>query len=320
LTTPSPNPLPPVRPTPITLPASVLVGAGQIARCDQPNDEATAALLDNIPGTVFTTGDNLYRSGGVSGSAADFTNCFGPSWGRHKARIRPSPGDYDYQTSGATGYFGYFGAAAGDPSQGYYSYDLGDWHVIALNSNIAMSVGSAQETWLRADLAANAKPCTVAYWHHPRFSSRSTAVRSAVLPLWQALYAAGADLVINAHYRVYERFAPQTPAGAADPAKGIRQFTVGTGGQGTEPFDTPVPNSEVRNSGSYGVLQLTLDAGSYSWQFVPVAGQSFTDTGSGTCHRATPGPASLGHRGWRRERGGGSRCNSPRPPGRPEAR
>jgi len=269
-------------------PALVLVGAGEIARCDKQNDEATAVLLDNIPGTVFTTGNNVYLSGGVSGSTADFTNCFGPSWGRHKARIQPVAGDLDYQTANASGYFGYFGSAAGDASKGYYSYDIGEWHVIALNSNVDMSAGSAQDTWLKADLAANPKQCTAAYWHHPRFSSRSTSVRSSVKAPWQALYAAGADLVINAHYRLYERFAPQTPDGVADPTKGIRQFTVGTGGRGDEPFDSPVPNSEVRNTGTYGVLKLTLDAGSYTWAFVPVAGQSFTDTGSGACHRAQP--------------------------------
>ena len=260
----------------------IFVGAGQVSRCDGSNDEATANLLDNIPGTVYVLGDNIR----ASGTAADYTNCYGPTWGRHKARTRPIPGDLEYQTTGATGYFGYFGTAAGDPAKGYYSYDLGDWHVIALNSNLAMAVGSAQEQWLKADLAANPKECTLAYWHHPRFSSRGTAVRSEVKPLWDALYAAGADVVLNAHYRVYERFAPQNPAGAADPVNGIRQFTVGTGGHGTEPFGSIRPNSEARSSGVFGVLKLTLSSGSYSWEFVPRAGQTFTDTGSLSCHKS----------------------------------
>ena len=260
--------------------AAVLVGAGNITRCDYTNDEQTALLLDAIPGTVFTTGDNVR----ASGSLADFQTCYDPSWGRHKARTRPTPGAFDYQTAGAAGYFSYFGAAAGTSGQGYYSYDLGSWHIIALNSNISTAAGSAQELWLKADLAATTKPCILAYWSHPRFSSYSTYVRPEVKPLWDDLYAAGADVVLAGHYRLYERFAPQTPAGVRDDATGIRQFTVGTGGHGVETFGTPQPNSEVRQSGTYGVLKLTLRATGYDWQFVPIAGQTFTDTGSNNCH------------------------------------
>ena len=258
----------------------VLVGAGNSTRCDLTNDEQTALLLDGIAGTVFTTGDNVR----ASGSLTDFQTCYGPTWGRHIARTRPTPGDLDYQTAGAAGYFSYFGAAAGTAGEGYYSYDLGAWHIIAMNSNISMAVGSAQEVWLKADLAANTKPCILAYWHHPRFSSYSTAVRPEVKPLWDALYAARADVVLNGHYRLYERFAQQTPDEVRDAATGIRQFTVGTGGHGVEPFGTPRPNSEVRESGTYGVLKLTLRATSYDWQFVPVAGQTFTDSGTTGCH------------------------------------
>jgi hypothetical protein len=258
-----------------------LVGAGELTRCDYTDDEKTALLLDNIPGTVFTTGDNIRASGSLS----DFTSCYDPSWGRHKARTLPSVGPYEYQTAGASGYFDYFGSAAGDRDKGYYSYELGDWHIVVLNSNIDMTAGSAQEQWLRADLAATAKRCTLAYWHHPRFSSYGTTVRSSVKPLWDDLYAAGAELVLNAHYRMYERFAPQTPDEVADPVNGIRQFTVGTGGLGLEYFGTTFrPNSEVRLNGSYGVLKLTLATGGYSWEFVPVAGQTATDSGSGNCH------------------------------------
>jgi PKD repeat protein len=260
----------------VTTAGLTLVGAGNIARCDKQFDEETAALLDGIPGVVFTTGDNVY--------GADFTNCYAPSWGRHLARTRPSPGDTDYPAGSATNYFAYYAAAAGDPAQGYYSYDLGGWHVVVLNSSTSMVVGSAQEQWLKADLAATTKQCILAYWHFPRFSSSGTAVRSEVKPLWDALYAAGADVAINAHARVYERFAPQTPAGVADPAAGIRQFTVGTGGQGLDAIGAVRPNSEKLTNTVYGVLKLTLDATSYSWQFVPVAGQTFTDSGTTACH------------------------------------
>ncbi|HSA54782.1 MAG TPA: Ig-like domain-containing protein [Gemmatimonadaceae bacterium] len=259
----------------------VLVGAGNIARCDMSIDEATARLLDAIPGTVFTAGDNTYDSGTLT----DISTCFGASWGRHKSRIRPSAGDREFSVSGASGYFGYFGAAAGPTGKGYYSYDLGDWHVVVLNSSIATSAGSAQEQWLRADLAASTKPCTIAYWHYPRFSSFSTHTRASVKPLWDALYAAGAEIVVNGHYRFYERYAPQSPTGQADP-KGIRQFIVGTGGTGQNPFDTVMPNSEVRKTGIFGVLKLTLGSGTYAWEFVPVAGQTFTDQGTGTCNGA----------------------------------
>src|SRR5437660_12392336 len=182
---PPPPPPPPASPT--------LVGAGDIARCDKATDEATAGILDTIAGTVFTAGDNVY----VDGSSSDFTNCYGPSWGRHKARTYPASGHKDYVTTGAAGYFGYFGAAAGDPTKGYYSYNLGSWHVVVLNSNIDMSAGGVQEQWLRTDLAANPTQCTVAYWHHPRFYSGSGTPRASVLPLWNALYAAGADLVLK---------------------------------------------------------------------------------------------------------------------------
>ena len=262
--------------------AAILVGAGEVARCDNTKDEATALLLDNIAGTVFTTGDNIR----ASGSASDFSSCYAPSWGRHKARTRPSVGPNEYQTAGAAGYFDYFGGAAGDRDKGYYSYDLGAWHIVVLNSNLAMTVGSAQEQWLRADLAASGQRCTLAYWQHPRFSSYSTAVRAGVKPLWDALYAARADVVLNGHYRLYERFAPQTPDEVNDPQNGIRQFTVGTGGHGVDVFGTTVrPNSEVRLSGTYGVLKLTLGDGTYTWQFVPVAGQTASDAGSGSCHK-----------------------------------
>lgn len=256
----------------------VFVGAGDIASCGHNRDESTAQLLDNIPGTVFTTGDNAYPDG----TLAQFNDCYGPTWGRHKDRTRPSPGNHDYHVNGAAGYFDYFGAAAGDRSKGYYSYNLGAWHIVSLNSEISQGAGSAQEQWLRADLAANPKVCTLAYWHKPRFSSGRHGNNAGSQALWQALYDYGADVVLNGHDHLYERFAPQNPNGQAD-ARGIREFVVGTGGAGLYPFETIQPNSQVRNNTTHGVLKLTLHSTSYDWQFIPIAGQTFTDSGSANC-------------------------------------
>jgi hypothetical protein len=279
---PSPSPPLPQPPPATPLTSSVtIVGAGDIAGCSTSGDEETARLLDEFPeATVFTLGDNAYPDG----TASQFANCYGPSWGHHKARTRPSPGNHDYDASGASGYFGYFGASAGDPGKGYYSYDLGDWHIISLNSNVSMSAGSAQEKWLRADLAANPKQCTLAHWHHPRFSSAKHGNSSSTQPLWQALYDAGADVVLAAHDHSYERFAPQTPGGAADPIRGIRSFVVGTGGRSHSALNSRQLNSEVFDQSTFGVLRLTLFASGYAWEFVPVAGANFTDSGTGQCH------------------------------------
>lgn len=262
----------------------VLVGAGDIADCSSDGDEATAELLDGIPGTVFTTGDNAYPDGTVS----EFIDCYDPSWGRHKARTYPSAGNHDYHTDGATGYFDYFGPVAGEPGKGYYSYDLGSWHIIVLNSNIRVSAGSEQEQWLRADLAAHPVACTLAYWHEPRFSSGDQHGSSvSIQPLWQALYDYSADVVLNGHEHNYERFAPQDPQGVADPVRGIREFVVGSGGRNHYEITTTIANSEVQNDDTYGVLKLTLHPDSYSWEFIPVAGGTFSDIGTAPC--VTPG-------------------------------
>jgi PKD repeat protein len=259
----------------------VLVGAGDVATCSGDNDEATAKLLDGTAGMVFTAGDNA----GSNGSASDFTNCYDPTWGRHKARTKPAVGERDYNTTDASGYYGYYGAAAGEVSKYYYSYDLGTWHIVVLNSSISMSAGSPQELWLKADLAATAKACVLAVWHYPRFSSSTSSIRSAVKPIWDALYAAGADVVVNAHYRNYERLAPQKTDGTTDMDFGIRQFVVGTGGAGSGSFSSTVrPNSEVRNTGTPGVLKLSLEDGGYAWQFIPIAGKTFKDAGYTLCH------------------------------------
>jgi hypothetical protein len=262
--------------------SAVLVGAGDIASCRNHNAEATAALLDTIPSTVATFGDNAYPGG----SAADFAKCYDPSWGRHKARTRPSLGNHDSREIGAPGYFGYFGALAGEPPYGYYSYELGDWHIVVLNSNcrkISCAAGSEQEQWLRQDLAAHPADCTLAYWHHPRFSSGGAhGSNIQVQDFWKALYEAGADVVINGHDHVYERFVPQDPFGNAD-TRGIREFVVGTGGSGHDPRGTPIANSEVLSNSDFGVIKMTLHATSYDWEFIPVAGGTFRDAGSASC-------------------------------------
>jgi hypothetical protein len=237
-------------------------------------------LLDSIPGTVFTAGDNAYEDG----TAADYSNCYAPSWGRHKSRTRPAPGNHEYSTPGATGYFGYFGSVAGPSDKGYYSYDLGAWHVIMLNSNLNVGTGSPQESWLRADLEAHSSRCTIAIWHHPRFSSGPHGSSATMQSIWQALYDGGADVVVTGHDHLYERFAPQNAAGQFDQARGIREFVAGTGGASAYSVVSPAPNSEVRNSGTRGVLKLTLYPDRYDWKFVPVQGSSFTDSGSASCH------------------------------------
>jgi len=230
---------------------------------------------------VFTAGDNAYDSGTLT----EYNNYYNPNWGRHKARTKPSPGNHEYNTSGATGYFDYFGSLAGPYGRGYYSYDLGSWHVVSLDSEISMAVGSAQEQWLRTDLAASTKPCTLAYWHKPLFTSGSNhAPETATRPLFQALYDYNAEVVVNGHNHQYERFAPQNPTGGADSTRGIREFVAGMGGASHYSFGTIQPNSQARNSDTYGVLKFTLHNNSYDWQFVPEAGKTYTDSGTTTCH------------------------------------
>jgi len=251
------------------------VGAGDISRCDNNNDEATAKLLDGISGTVFTAGDNAYDSG----TYTEYLNCYDPTWGRHKSRTKPSPGNHDYQTSGAAGYFQYFNNV---PS--YYAYNLGAWRIYSLSSEIDVSASGAQATWLQSDLAANPKQCVLAYWHKPRWSSGSThGSTSAMQAIWQILYNAGADVVISAHEHNYERFAQMNATGSTV-SQGLREFVVGTGGASHYGFGSALSSSEVRNSSTSGVLKLTLSSSGYSWQFVPVAGSTFTDSGSSNCH------------------------------------
>jgi len=264
---------------------TILVGAGDIADCrDLSGAEATAKLLDQVPGTVMAVGDLAYPDG----SKENFV-CYDKTWGRAKSRTRPAPGNHEFHALGATPYFDYFGAAAGASKTGYYSYELGAWHIIVLNSEckdvLGCESGSPQETWLRADLALHPTACTLAYWHKPLFSSGGAhGDELTVKPLWQALYAANADVIIGGHDHDYERFAPQGPDGTADPKRGIREFVVGTGGKNHRPFGPPKPNSELRDASAFGVLKLTLKPNAYDWQFIPEAGKNFTDSGGGACH------------------------------------
>lgn len=265
----------------------VLVGAGDIASCDGlAGAEATAKLIDEIPGTVFAAGDLAYPDG----SDEQFAKCYGPTWGRFKDRTRPAPGNHEYHKSGASGYARYFGAAAGDPSKAYYSYELGSWHIVVLNSECAEVGGcdaaSPQGKWLREDLAQHPVACTLAYFHKPLFSSGGRHGGDPEMkPLWDALYRAGADVVLNGHDHDYERFAPQDPEGHRDPAHGLREFVVGSGGKNSHrTMGEAKANSEVRNDDTFGVLKLTLHPAGYDWEFVPEAGKAFTDSGSGSCH------------------------------------
>lgn len=271
-----------VRLTPATVTVvPVLVGAGDIADCGTQGDDATAVLLDSLPGAVFTTGDNAYPAGRL----VDYANCYQPTWGRHRARTRPVPGNRDYDSSAiAADYFAYFGAAAGTMGEGYYSYEVGAWHIVALNSEVSMSSGGAQAEWLRRDLAGRRDQCVLAYWHRPYYSSGQAGNTSGARPLWEILADSGAEVVLWGHDHLYERFAPMDRSGAPSPT-GMRAFVVGTGGGETLSNWGPIqPNSEVRDNTSRGVVRLVLYPTRYRWEFVPAPGfGSFRDAGAGTC-------------------------------------
>jgi Calcineurin-like phosphoesterase len=278
----------------------ILVGAGDIASCNQENDDQTAQLIDSVVAeatgevVVFTAGDNAYEDGLIE----EFEQCYDPTWGQHKARTRPALGNHEYHTGDPGGYFAYFGAAAGEPGKGYYSYDLGEWHIIVLNTNdhcvaVACAAGSPQEQWLRADLQAHPAYCTLAIWHDPLFSSGRTHGSSRyVRPFWAALYEYGADLTVNAHEHNYERFGPQTPDGLLDVQYGIREFVAGTGGESHHRAPIPfLAHSEKADDATYGVLKLTLHPTGYDWEFLPgEKGPDFHDSGSGSCHGAPTPP------------------------------
>lgn len=267
----------------------VVAAAGDIA-CE-PGGPVTAVscqqqatsdlLLKRKLSAVFTLGDEQY----VQGRLKNFRTQYGPTWGRFLSITHPAPGNHEYQ-SGGDGFYQYFGKAAGDPRRPYYSLDVGSWHIIALNSECAFvggcGKGSPQEQWLAADLRARPARCTLAFWHQPRFSSGGHGDSQQYQTFWEDLYTAGADVILNGHDHDYERFARQTPQ-AVPNVNGIREFVVGTGGKNLRPFHGAKPNSEARSM-TFGVLELHLHPKSYDWNFVPIAGSSFTDSGHAECH------------------------------------
>jgi hypothetical protein len=261
----------------------VLVGAGDIATCTGLGDEQTAAILDVAPGTVFTLGDNAYEDG----TKAEYERCYAPTWGRQLERTRPSPGNHEYDTRDAAGYFEYFGARAGEGDTGFYAYAVGDWRIYSLNSNCSdiggCGEGSAELDWLRADLEAHPSRCSLAYWHHPRFSSGEHGDNPFMEPIWDALAEAGTEVVLAGHDHDYERFAPMG-GGAVDADRGMTSFVVGTGGKDFRDFQAVAANSVVRNADTWGVLELVLSASRWSARFIPVAGATFTDQAEGACH------------------------------------
>lgn len=239
--------------------------------------------MDEIPGIVATLGDGVYPHG----SPRLYRECYDPSWGRHMDRTRPVPGNRDYDDDDAAGYFDYFGQAAGEPGEGWYAYDLGEWRIYALNSNcesVGCDPASAQYAWLAADLAERPSSCILAYWHHPRFVvGAGQRTREAVAPFVELLYGAGGDVVLSGKIHNYQRSAPLSPTGEVDEESGIRHFVVGTGGAGLRELRNPARGTQVSNASVHGVLKLTLEPGAYQWEFVPVHG-SFSDTGSRACH------------------------------------
>jgi hypothetical protein len=277
-------PLPPPPPATTAAPAPddgvVFVGAGDIANCELLGGaRATAALLDTIPGTIFTLGDHAYPNG----SAKDYKECYEPTWGRFKDRTHPVMGNHDLITAKGLPYWEYWGTRGGPEKRGYYSYELGAWHIIALNSTAPANEKSPQMQWLREDLATHQTACTLAYWHTPVFSSGPHGGTFEMRDVWKLLYEAGADVVLASHDHIYERFAPQDAKGKVDLARGIRQFLVGTGGSGVYLIKKIAPNSEIHDNSTYGVLKLTLKPDSYAWDFIPIGGQKFRDSGTGTC-------------------------------------
>lgn len=288
-----PRARPPVPPPASQTRSAVLIGAADVATCSSPGTAQTARLIDSMDGIVFTAGDNL------ADTTASYQRCFAPHWGRHMARMHVTLGNRDYdRDASATDAFDYFGDRAGPRGLGYYSFEAGSWHVVVLNTSgfVDMSAASAQVAWLRADLAAaasrngsgNGPQCTIALFHKRRFYQGDWGHNETIKPIWDALYAAGVEVVVNGQDKFYERYRPLNPDGVADPVNGIRQFIVGTGGRTLDAFAVSpmaeVPNLEVRDRSVHGVLKLTLNDNSYNWEFIPVVTGGFTDTGTANCH------------------------------------
>jgi hypothetical protein len=275
------------------------VGAGDIASCKYPEGaQATAKLIEKIPGAVFAAGDLAYEHG----SAAEFRNCYDTTWGKFKDRTRPALGNHEYADPRAAAYFQYWGEQAGQAGKGYYSYDLGVWHIVVLNTNCTApgvggcGRGSQQDLWLHDDLKAHRNSCIAAYAHHALYSSgifRKHAVHPELRQLWIDLYEAHADLMLVGHEHSYERFAPQDPDGKLDFTHGIREIVAGTGGRSHDPLGFAIPNSEVRNADTFGVLKVSLSPHAYAWEFIPVPGGMFRDSGAGVCHNQAPQEAGV---------------------------
>jgi hypothetical protein len=265
--------------------SQALLAAGDIAQCGSDPAErsraaATAALVESVAGTVLAVGDLAY----TKGTPQEFRDCYHPTWGRFKARTLPVPGNHEYLSDGAQPYYDYWGAQAGARAKGYYAAQVGTWRVIALNSNIDAGPDSEQARWLAQELVHNKRRCTLAFWHHPLFSSGEHGDDSRMAAIWRMLYDAGAEVVLSGHEHDYERFAPLDARGKPDAQRGVRQIIVGTGGAALRRFKAPRAHSEVRDNETFGVLKLTLRQDAYEWEFLPVAGQRFTDRGSGVCH------------------------------------
>ncbi|MFH0829118.1 MAG: metallophosphoesterase [Candidatus Kerfeldbacteria bacterium] len=263
----------------------VVLAAGDIATCGVKGSEETAAILGRTEGMILALGDEAYPSGSVQ----EFKECYGTTWGAHRSRTRPVPGNHEYRTPNASAYFEYFGTSAGDPTKGYYSYDIGTWHVVALNTNCSDIGGCGEDSpearWLQADLASNGSICTLAYMHVPRFSSGTHGSDTAMQTFWRLMAENGVDVVLTGHDHLYERFAPMDANGTKDEQKGIREFIVGTGGGNVlYNFNNILPTSEARNNTTFGALKLILHPAGYEWDFIPVAGSEFRDMGRGTCH------------------------------------
>jgi len=273
--------VPPVRPDDG---AVIVVAAGDISAPEFTGQQLTATLVEQQrPAAVLVLGDSQYPDGAL----ADYQRAYEPTWGRFKALTYPVPGNHEYKSGGA-GYFAYFGARAGDPKKGYYSFDLGEWHLVALNTNhdcldLPCDAESEQLAWLEADLAASTKKCTLAYWHHPRWNSGSHGDFPRAAPIWKVLQAHGVELVLNGHEHFYERVGPADQAGAPS-ADGLVQLTVGTGGIGFSPFGTQTQASVVRRNDTLGVVRLKLSAGAWESDFLGVPGSTFVDHASGRCH------------------------------------
>lgn len=257
----------------------VVLIAGDVAQCDSPGAQLTAQLIKDLPYPVLAAGDMAYPNGTLE----EFTRCYAPTWGAFKDRTYPAPGNHDYRTPDAAGYFAYFGDRAGDPAKGYYSFNLGQWHILMLNSNCELESGSPQLAWLASDLRQHTQPCVLAIWHHPRFSSGKHGIDARTQALWEALYQHGVSVLVTAHDHDYERFPPMNAAGERDDRRGLRSFVAGTGGAKLYEMKQRHPLSQVWQGESWGVLKLTMRPRGYGWDFLPVAGSRFQDAGSAQC-------------------------------------